>query len=60
VIDLHSHILPGIDDGSPDVDVSLAMARAAVAQGINTMVATPHVNFDYPTPAEDMARPSVI
>jgi protein-tyrosine phosphatase len=56
VIDLHSHILPGIDDGSPDIDVSLAMAREAVAQGINTLVATPHVNFDYPTPAEDMAR----
>jgi protein-tyrosine phosphatase len=56
VIDLHSHILPGIDDGSPDIAHSLAMARAAVAQGINTMVATPHVNFDYPTPAEEMAR----
>jgi len=56
VIDLHSHILPGIDDGSPDIEHSLAMARAAVAQGINTMVATPHVNFDYPTPAEEMAR----
>jgi protein-tyrosine phosphatase len=56
VIDLHSHILPGLDDGAADIDVSLAMARAAVAQGVNTMVATPHVNFDYPTPAEDMAR----
>lgn len=56
MIDLHSHILPGLDDGAPDIDVSLAMARAAVAQGVNTMVATPHVNFDYPTPAEEMAR----
>jgi protein-tyrosine phosphatase len=55
VIDLHSHILPGLDDGAPDIETSLTMARAAVAQGVNTMVATPHVNFDYPTPAEDMA-----
>jgi protein-tyrosine phosphatase len=56
VIDLHSHILPGLDDGAPDLEASLAMAQAAVADGVNTMVATPHVNFDYPTPAENMAR----
>ena len=56
MIDLHSHILPGLDDGSPDLEASLEMARVAVAGGINTMIATPHVNFDYPTSAEDMAR----
>jgi protein-tyrosine phosphatase len=56
VIDLHSHILPGLDDGAPDIETSLEMARTAVADGINTMIATPHVNFDYPTPADDMAR----
>jgi protein-tyrosine phosphatase len=56
VIDLHSHILPGLDDGAPDIEASLAMARAAVADGVSTMIATPHVNFDYPTPADDMAR----
>src|SRR4051794_8548241 len=32
------------------------MARAAVADGVTTMLATPHVNFDYPTQAEDMGR----
>ncbi|HMT14731.1 MAG TPA: capsular biosynthesis protein [Aestuariivirga sp.] len=42
VIDLHSHILPGVDDGSPDLETSLAMARMAVADGIQVMAATPH------------------
>jgi protein-tyrosine phosphatase len=52
VIDLHSHILPGLDDGAGDIEVSLAMARIAVEQGVQTMTATPHVNFDYPVDAE--------
>jgi len=47
VIDLHTHILPAVDDGAPDMDVSLAMARAAVVAGVHTMVATPHVNERY-------------
>jgi protein-tyrosine phosphatase len=42
VIDLHSHILPGVDDGSPDEVTSLAMARLAVADGIEVMACTPH------------------
>jgi protein-tyrosine phosphatase len=48
VIDLHSHILPGLDDGAPDVEVSVAMARAAVSEGTRIMLGTPHVNLDYP------------
>ena len=51
MIDLHSHILPGLDDGSPDLETSLGMARLAVAEGISTMVATPHVNSTYPLDA---------
>jgi protein-tyrosine phosphatase len=47
VIDLHSHILPGLDDGAKDVEASLAMAHLAVKSGVRTMAATPHVNFDY-------------
>ncbi len=43
MIDLHCHILPGIDDGSPDLDTSLAMARAAVADGIEVIACTPHI-----------------
>jgi protein-tyrosine phosphatase len=47
VVDLHSHILPGLDDGADDIEVSLGMARIAVGEGVRTMAATPHVNFDF-------------
>ena len=43
MIDLHSHILPGIDDGSTSLEMSLAMARIAVADGIRVMACTPHI-----------------
>jgi len=42
VIDFHSHMLPGIDDGSPDVDTSLAMLHTASQQGVQVQVLTPH------------------
>lgn len=41
-IDFHSHILPGIDDGSASVEESLAMLRLSAEEGIRHMVATPH------------------
>ena len=43
MIDLHSHILPGIDDGAQNLNISLEMARLAVADGIQTMACTPHI-----------------
>jgi protein-tyrosine phosphatase len=43
VIDLHSHILSGLDDGAQDVAASVEMARMAVADGITAMACTPHV-----------------
>jgi len=43
MIDLHTHLLPGIDDGAPDEATSMAMARIAVADGIRTMACTPHI-----------------
>lgn len=43
MIDLHCHILPGIDDGAPDLEVALAMARCAVADGITVAACTPHI-----------------
>ena len=46
MIDLHSHILPGIDDGPGTLEGSLELARAAVAAGTRTIVATPHINSD--------------
>ncbi len=57
MIDLHSHILPGLDDGSPDLETSIEMARRAVEDGVSVMVATPHVNGRYmPSPAEILER----
>lgn len=44
MIDLHSHLLPGIDDGAPNVETSLALAEIALADGITHMVCTPHIH----------------
>lgn len=46
-IDLHCHILPGIDDGPSDVDDAIAMARQAEADGITAVCATPHIRHDH-------------
>lgn len=43
MIDIHSHILPGIDDGAESMEEALEMARLAVADDIRVMVATPHL-----------------
>ncbi|MEW5746966.1 MAG: CpsB/CapC family capsule biosynthesis tyrosine phosphatase [Nitrospirota bacterium] len=49
MIDLHCHILPGIDDGPAEIGQSIAMARIAAADGITAIVATPHVTEEvYP------------
>jgi protein-tyrosine phosphatase len=56
VIDLHCHILPGLDDGPPDLDSSVALARLAAADGTRTIVATPHVREDYPYAIEQIAE----
>lgn len=53
MIDIHCHILPGLDDGSPSLEHSLQMARMAVRDGIRTVIATPHhANGKYDNPAE--------
>ena len=44
MIDLHSHLLPGIDDGAPDLATALELARIAVSDGITHMVCTPHIH----------------
>lgn len=56
VVDLHTHILPGIDDGSRDVDMSLGMLRAMTAQGIRRVVATPHFYAAHDNPARFLDR----
>jgi protein-tyrosine phosphatase len=43
LIDIHSHLLPGVDDGSPTVDVSIPVLRNFAASGVRTVVCTPHL-----------------
>ena len=47
MVDIHSHILPEVDDGSKSWDISVAMCRLAAADGITHQVATPHANDRY-------------
>ena len=56
IIDFHSHVLPGIDDGSASVEESLEMLALSGAQGIGHMVATPHFDGRHDTPERFLAR----
>lgn len=47
MVDLHCHILPGLDDGPQSMDESMAMAESAIADGITHVVATPHANSQF-------------
>ena len=44
MVDIHSHIIYGIDDGAKDIDMSIEMAKQAISKGINHIIATPHYN----------------
>ena len=46
MIDIHAHIIPGIDDGSADMNESLHMAEIAIESGVDAIVCTPHSNLD--------------
>ena len=54
MIDLHSHVLPGVDDGVRTIAESLALLRAAYDDGVDRVAATPHVRDDYPTAPNEM------
>src|SRR5438874_5472595 len=54
MIDIHCHILPGLDDGPPTLEESLALARAAAEGGTETIVATPHIRRDHPFEPEEV------
>lgn len=56
ITDFHSHILPGVDDGSADVAESLAMLREEMEQGIHRVVATPHFYAHMDTPQRFLQR----
>jgi protein-tyrosine phosphatase len=51
MVDIHCHILPGLDDGAKSLDEATEMAEMAIADGVTHVVATPHANsefrFDY-------------
>ena len=58
-VDFHSHILPGVDDGSRSVEESLEMLRTEAQQGIGTVVATPHFYANHDTPERFLNRRAV-
>lgn len=52
-VDIHSHLLPGIDDGSPDLDTSIALIRSMRGMGYTRLITTPHIMGDmYPNTPE--------
>lgn len=56
MIDIHSHILPGMDDGSSSLEESLAMARESARQGVRLLAATPHFYATQENPASFLRR----
>lgn len=56
MIDLHSHVLPGLDDGARSLDEAVELARQASLGGVTALAATPHVRDDWPTTPEQMER----
>ena len=55
MIDLHCHILPGVDDGALDLRDSAGMARQAAADGIEAVCATPHIRHDHDVHIHEVA-----
>lgn len=56
MIDLHCHILPGVDDGALDIHDSAGLARQAAADGIEAICATPHIRHDHDVRIEEVAE----
>jgi len=58
-VDMHSHILPGIDDGAPDVETSLVLVRGLYDLGIRTCIATPHIIGDLYRNSDETIEPAL-
>ncbi|HST34543.1 MAG TPA: CpsB/CapC family capsule biosynthesis tyrosine phosphatase [Solirubrobacteraceae bacterium] len=56
MIDLHCHILPGLDDGARDIDDSIAMARQGEQDGVEIVCATPHIRSDHAVGIDQIAQ----
>lgn len=56
LVDFHSHVLPGIDDGSASVEESMAMLRLEAEQGISHVIATPHFYAQHDAPEKFLRR----
>jgi len=56
IVDFHSHILPGIDDGSANLEESLQMLRLSAEQGVRHMIATPHFYPRYDSPEKFLRK----
>ena len=54
MIDIHTHILPEVDDGSPNLDCSIAMIKECVTQGATDIILTPHYRREYKLKVEEL------
>ena len=59
IFDIHSHLLPGVDDGANNLEVSLQMAKQAVANHVSKIIVTPHFSFKYQCLSDLMALKQV-
>ena len=60
MIDIHSHLLPGVDDGSPSVDVSLSVLRRFAGEGVHLVVCTPHLRASEAARADHVGYAAIL